>query len=120
MISSHKDLIVWQKAKDLAISVYNLTQDFPREELYGLTSQIRRSVVSISANIAEGRSRNSTKDFIHFLHIALGSCTELETELIISRELKFGMIDKYSKIEFSIVEIQKMLTVMIKKLKAKS
>lgn len=119
-ISSYKDLIVWQKAKTLALLVYKITEKFPPEEKFGITSQIRRSAVSIAANIAEGRGRNSRKDFANFLHIAFGSCTELETELIISKELNFGIINEYTIIENLIVEIQKILTVMIQKLKATS
>ncbi|MBP6884831.1 MAG: four helix bundle protein [Candidatus Pacebacteria bacterium] len=117
-ISSHKDLIVWQKAKRVAILVYSLTDKFPHEEKYGLTSQIRRSAVSVVANIAEGRGRNTRKDFVNFLHFSLGSCTELETELIISKELSFGTLGEYTEIEGLLIEVQKMLNVMIKKLKA--
>jgi len=119
-IASYKELIVWQKAKQLALLVYRLTEKFPNEEKYGLTSQIRRSVISIAANIAEGRGRGSRKDFANFLHMAFGSCTELETELIISKELNFGILEEYAVVESLILEVQKMLTVMIQKLKATS
>lgn len=119
-IQSYKDLIVWQKSKKLATDIYDITASFPKEEQYGLVSQIRRAAVSIPANIAEGRGRNTRKDFAHFLHIALGSCAELETELAISKDLKFGTITKYQEAEDLIIEVRKMLLVMTQKLKATS
>ena len=119
-INSYKDLIVWQKSKQLAVLIYSLTSEFPKDEQYSLVSQIRRSAISIIANIAEGRGRGTRKDFTNFLHIALGSCLELEAELSISKELKFGIIGKYEEIELLNVEVMKMLTVMIQKLKTNS
>jgi four helix bundle protein len=119
-INSYKDLIVWQKSKSLAIKVYTLTNSFPASEKFGLISQIQRSAVSIPANIAEGRGRNSRKDFIHYLHIALGSCSELETELSIAKELHFGSPTLYNELENLLEEIRRMLLVMIQKLKASS
>ena len=86
-LRNHKDLKVWEKSIDLAEEIYKITKNFPKEELYGITSQIRRAAVSISANIAEGAARNSNKEFIQFLYIALGSLSELETELIISKRV---------------------------------
>lgn len=82
-----KELKIWQKAVELATEIYRLTADFPQEERYGLTSQIRRSVVSISSNIAEGAGRNSEKEFVQFLSISNGSAYELQTQLIISKNL---------------------------------
>ena len=82
-------LIVWQKAMELVKLVYELTSKFPKEELYGLTGQMRRSAVSIPSNIAEGQGRNSTKDFIRFLAIAYGSLMELETQILISDMLEY-------------------------------
>lgn len=119
-INSFKDLIVWQKAKQLAVLSYRMTESFPKNEMYGLVPQIRRAAVSIVANIAEGRGRNTRKDFANFLHIALGSCSELEAEFDISKELGFGIIKQYSEIDDLIIEVRKMLTVMIQKLKATS
>ncbi len=78
-VNSYKDLIVWKKSVDLVVEVYGFTNQFPKEELFGLTSQIKRCVVSIPSNIAEGRKRGSTKEYIHFLRIAFGSGAELET-----------------------------------------
>ena len=86
-ITNYKDLIVWQKGIDVAEQCYRLTKSFPKEEIYGLTSQIRRSAVSISSNIAEGYGRRSTAEYIRFLNIAQGSCNELETQLIIAQRI---------------------------------
>jgi four helix bundle protein len=86
-VNSYQDLTVWQKAMDLAVLCYQLTKKFPKEELYGLVSQIRRAATSIPANIAEGWGRGSTKEYIQFLRIARGSTKELETHLILSQRL---------------------------------
>src|SRR3989304_1877241 len=100
MINSYKDLIVWQKAVKLALVVYELTSRFPKEESFGLTSQMRRSAVSIPSNIAEGRSRGTKKDFIQFLRIAFGSGAELETQIIIAKQ-----IDNIRILDFSEAEV---------------
>jgi len=89
MSTAVKDLIAWQKAMDLVESVYRFTAKLPREELYGLTSQMRRSAVSIASNIAEGQARYSKKEFVHFLRTARGSLAELETQVIIAGDLSF-------------------------------
>lgn len=86
---THKDLDVWNKSMDLVFDLYNMTRDFPKEEVYGLTSQIRRSAVSISSNIAEGAARSSKREFIQFLYISLGSIAELETQLLLAKRLKY-------------------------------
>ncbi len=117
-IKSFKDLIVWQKAKDLSILIYKTTSTFPKEEQFGITSQIRRSAISISSNIAEGRGRSTRKDFINFLHISLGSCYELESQLITSKDLGFISKENYEKIEILLSETRRMLLSMIGKLKA--
>ena len=88
-MKDHKDLIVWQKSMELTRIIYTLTKRFPQGEIFGLTNQIRRAVVSIPSNIAEGFGRNSDKQFIHFLKIAKGSAAELETQLLISRDLSY-------------------------------
>ena len=88
-LRTHKDLDVWNKAMELASQIYSLTAQFPKEELYGLTLQTRRSAISIPSNIAEGAARNSKKEFIHFLHVALGSIAELETQLLLARNIGF-------------------------------
>jgi len=88
-IKNFKDLIVWQKAYDLTLSIYQLTKKFPHEEQYGLVSQMRRAAVSIVSNIAEGHSRKSRTEYAQFLSIAYGSLSELETQILISGNLKF-------------------------------
>ena len=119
-IKSHKDLLVWQKSLDLVENVYLLTEKFPQRELYGLSAQMRRAAVSISSNIAEGRSRGTRKDFTHFLHMAFGSASELETQLLIAKRLSLAS-DKECEASLSIVlEVSKMLRAMISKLEAKS
>jgi len=92
-VVTHKDLEVWKKTMDLAAQDYSLTARFPKEELYGLTSQIRRSAVSIPSNIAEGAARQSTKEFIHLPDIASGSVAELETQLLLTTRMGFSSRD---------------------------
>ena len=96
-INSHKDLIVWQKSMDVVAEIYKITDSFPEPELYGLTSQMRRSAVLIPSNIVEGRKRSSRKDFRHFLVISCGSGVELETQIEISKRLNFVNIENYKK-----------------------
>ena len=88
-VKTHHDLNVWKKAISLVTLIYKYTANFPKEEVYGLTSQIRRCAVSIPSNIAEGSARTTKKDYAHFLAIALGSIAELETQLIISKNLSY-------------------------------
>ena len=110
-MKTHKDLDVWKKSIDLVTHVYRITKDFPKEELYGLTTQIRRSAISIPSNIAEGAARKNVKEFIQFLYVALGSFSELETQLIISKNLNYIQSDQLSD-EYS--SIGKMLIGLIK------
>lgn len=116
IINSYKELLVWQKALKLSVKVYELTEKFPKEEIYGLTSQMRRASVSIVSNIAEGRNRGTRKDFTQFLRIALGSSAELEAQLEISKQINKTSHLDYSEIEKMIPEVMKILNVMIKKL----
>ncbi len=88
-MSTHKDLDVWKLGIDLVEKIYQITTEFPASEKYGLSSQIRRSAVSIPSNIAEGAARNSNKDYIRFLYISLGSLSELETQLIIAERINY-------------------------------
>lgn len=113
-LNSHKELIVWQKSIKLVKEVYLLTNDFPRHEIYGLTSQIRRAAVSIPSNIAEGYSRKNTKEYLQFLRIAYGSASEVETQLIISKDLYISI--NYKTAELLLEEVLKMLNVMVGKL----
>lgn len=110
---SYKDLIVWQRSMELVVAMYDLTNRFPKEEVYGLTSQMRRSSVSIPSNIAEGRRRGSKKDFHHFLIIAYSSGAELETQIEIAKRLQFGKNLDYSKVDSLLLETMKMLNKML-------
>lgn len=114
-VKSYKDLTVWQKAIDLAESIYRITALFPNEERFGLINQMRRCAVSISSNIAEGKGRNSLNDYIHFLYMARGSLFELETQLTLSKKLNF--VEQSEEIEELINEVRKMLHALINKLK---
>ena len=111
--NSYRDLIVWQKSMSLAREIYHLTKSFPKEEIYGLTSQIRRCAVSIPSNIAEGKGRGSDKEFVRFLQISLGSLYELNTQLELSYDLSYvKSIEKNFNLSF---EIEKMLNALITK-----
>jgi|SRR3989344_3432577 len=116
MITSYKELTVWQRAIEVVVAVYELTNNFPKEEIYGLTSQMRRSAVSIVANIAEGRCRGTRKDFLQFLRIAYGSGAELETRFEIAKRIFQQAQFNYSKANVLLEEVMKMLNVMIRKL----
>jgi four helix bundle protein len=113
-IKSHKDLKVWQESITLVIAVYKITEDFPKHEIYGLTSQMRRATVSIPSNIAEGACRKGKKEFIRFLFIALGSLSEVETQLEIA--LRLDYIKDSEEINKKIFFIRKMLANLIKSL----
>ena len=113
-VSSYKDLVVWQKTITLIEQVYAVTSSLPIQEMYGLTSQMRRSSVSIASNIAEGSKRSTKADYRHFCTIALGSAAELETQLIVAQRL-FKLRGAGECLE-SITEIQKMLHVLTRKL----
>lgn len=103
-----KELKIWQKALELSVEVYKVTGLFPKEDKFGLISQIKRSAVSIPSNIAEGAGRNSEKEFLYFLSIANGSSYELQTQLLISNKLKFLNDDLLESMLFELNEIQKM------------
>lgn len=112
---NYKELIVWQKSITLRELVYLSTSTFPEEEKYGLTNQIRRSAVSVASNIAEGAGRNSKKEFRNFLGIANGSLNELNTQLEISKRLRFISENEFDKILMLCDEVQKMLYALVKK-----
>ena len=101
-MKSHHDLDVWKNSIDLVEDIYKLSSKFPKEEVYGLTSQIRRAAVSVPSNIAEGAARQSNKEFIQFLYIALGSLSEVETQVCIA--LKLGFIERIDKINIKIID----------------
>lgn len=117
MAQGYKELIVWQKGMDLVKEIYLLTDKFPKEEIYGLTSQMRRASVSVVSNIAEGRMRGHVKEYKHFLLNAYGSGAELETQIEIAKRLyKTKQLD-YSNTESLLLEVMKMLNVMINKIR---
>lgn len=117
MLRSYKELTVWKKAMQVVKGIYMLTEKFPKEELYGLVSQMRRAAVAIPSNIAEGYLRNHVKEYVQFLGVAIGSAAELETQLIICKSLpKFRNFD-YAESEQQLSEIMKMLYVMIERLR---
>ncbi len=108
-IRGFKDLIVWQRSLALAVEIYKVTKEFPREETYGLTSQIRRAAVSIPSNIAEGHARNTKLQFANFIDIALGSAAELETQLTICLQINYTKQADYDKLTGELTEITRML-----------
>lgn len=116
MIKSHKDLLVWQKSFALVVLIYKSTEAFPREEVYGLTSQIRRSAVSIPSNIAEGYNHGYKQEYIQFLRIAFASGAELETQLLLAKELKFLPEQEYVPLNEQLGEVLRMLNGLIGKL----
>ncbi len=118
-MQDYRSLKVWEKAHQLVLDVYKATNNFPKEELFGLVSQIRRASVSIPTNIAEGTSRKSKKDFIRFLEIAFGSAKEVEYELFLSNDLKYFQTEVFTKLDNQIKEIKKMLIGLIQSIENK-
>ncbi|MBY4607431.1 four helix bundle protein [Rhizobium sp. 9T] len=115
-INSYQDLTVWQRSMDLAVECYGLTKEFPKEEIYGLTSQVRRSAASIAANIAEGYGREATGAYVHHLKIAQGSLKELETHLILSARVGMTTVSQTQLAHSLITEVAKMLRSLIRRL----
>ncbi len=115
-IQSYQNLLVWQKSMDLSVEVYRLTALFPKSEVYGIVSQIRRASVSIPSNIAEGSKRGTRKDFRNFLLIAYGSGAELETQLLLAKRLRFLDDSEYKKSLLLLTEVMKMLNVFVQKM----
>lgn len=109
-MKNFKNLKVWQRGIELVVDVYKKTNNFPNEELYGLTSQIKRSAISIPSNIAEGAGRGSNKEFSRFLDISLGSSFELETQIILAHELEFITDNDFNTLTDKVQEEQKMIT----------
>lgn len=118
-MQSYKDLIVWQKSIALVTALYMLTESFPKSELFGLTSQIRRSAVSIPANIVEGYSRKHRPEYVQFVRIAYASGAELETHLIITQNLKLTNVSQIQEIQDMLDEVMRMLNKLISSLVAK-
>ena len=113
MSEHYRDLIAWQKAKRLALDVYRCTRKFPRDEIYGLTSQMRRAAVSVPSNIAEGKGRYSQKELVHFLYLARGSLLELETQLSIARDLDYIDLLAFKTLESETEELGRILNGLI-------
>lgn len=116
----HEKLEAWRLAIDFVVDVYKMTDAFPKEEKFGLTSQLRRATVSVPANIAEGAARQSEKEFIHFLSIAQGSASELDTELIIAHRLGYLDEESYTALRTSLDRIGRLITGLVHHLKQKS
>jgi four helix bundle protein len=114
------DLTVWQRAIDLTVCIYRLTKEFPKEEIYGLVSQLRRASVSVASNIAEGRGRLNAAEFRQFLGVALGSTFEIKTQLIVAKRLEMGRAIAIDEAAALSEEVSKMLTSFIKKLSSKA
>ena len=117
-ITSFTHLTAWQKAHSLVLAVYKASQDFPSNEQFGLASQIKRAVVSITSNIAEGFSRKTKADKTHFYHMSLGSCSEVQNQLLVAKDLQFITSEEFNKLANLSVEVHKLLNGLIKSLKA--
>ncbi len=111
-----KDLKVWMKAHEMTLSVYHCTRSFPKEEMYGLTSQLRRSASSIGANIAEGCGRRSDAEMKRFCQIARGSASEVEYHLLLARDLQFLSVSEFKNLEEKVHEVQRMLASLVQRL----
>jgi four helix bundle protein len=114
-VKDFKELRVWAESHKLTLQLYQVTRGFPREEIYGLTSQIRRAAASIPANIAEGCGRRSDGELTRFLQIARGSASELEYHLLLSRDLKFILEGEFEELTSKLVEVQRMLTALVQR-----
>jgi len=116
MDKGFKTLKAWQKAYELALDIYKLTQSFPKQELYALISQLRRAAISVSANIAEGYERQHRKEYVQFLTIAKGSLGEVETYLLLAKDLEYIDVNKYNELEDKRKEVARILKGLIKSL----
>lgn|SRR3989338_2501270 len=116
MLNSYKDLIVWQKSFHLSILIFKITSEFPKSEVYGLSLQMRRASVSVISNIAEGYARRYRKEYVQFLRTSYGSGAELETQLLLAKELKFISDKNFSQTNDLLIEVMKMLNKLISKL----
>jgi four helix bundle protein len=112
-VKGYDDLIVWQRAMDLVEAVYKCSEQFPRKEMFGLTSQVRRAAVAIPSNIAEGQGRRTTRDFLHFLSIARGSLQDVETQILVGRRLNYINDEQNSTILSLVAEIGRLINALI-------
>ncbi len=115
-----KELKVWEKSHQIVLEIYRLTKEYPKDELYGLTSQMRRAAVSVTSNIVEGSARSSNSDFSRFLFMSLGSANELDYQLLLSKDLEYIDSESYLKLNNEIIEIKKMINAFINHLTANS
>ena len=113
-----RQLKVWEKAHQVALAIYKATKEFPKEELYGLTSQIHRASMSIPTNISEGCGRNTDAEFARFLQIAMGSASETEYQLLLSHDLGFLSKEQYDKLNSDVTDVKRMLASLLKTLRA--
>lgn len=116
-LRTYKDLIAWQKSYKLCLDIFEATKLFPRSELFALTNQIKKSALSIPSNIAEGYTRQSTQDYLRFLNIAYSSLAELETQILLAKDLKYITKDTYTQIKQLHEEVQRIMYGLIKSLK---
>jgi four helix bundle protein len=116
-MKTFRDLLIWQKSMNLVTEIYQLTNSFPKEEIYGLSSQIRRSAISIPSNIAEGYGRDGNSDYLRFLNISISSLFEIQTQLEISYNLKYINQIQFNKTNGESREIERMLSAFIRKIK---
>jgi four helix bundle protein len=119
-VQSFRNLKVWEKAHAMTLAIYHTTRSFPREEMYGLTSQMRRASASIGANIAEGTCRNGDRDFARFLQMAIGSAGELEYHLLLAHDLGLLDFSGYQQLEKDAIQVKRMLASLLQKLRADS
>lgn len=117
-LRSFKDLKVWQEAHSLTITIYEVTKPFPKEEVFGLTNQIRRAAVSIPSNIAEGFNRISQKEKVQFYSIALGSLAEVQSQIMVAHDVGYLNSSFFAKIEGQITVVQKLLNALVRKIRA--
>jgi four helix bundle protein len=117
-LKSFRDLKVWQKAHELALAVYKCTRSFPKDEIYGLTVQMRRAAASVPSNIAEGCGRRGDAEFARFLQIAMGSASELEYQLMLAHDLGYVGSEKYGQLSAGVMEVKRMLASLLRRLKA--
>jgi four helix bundle protein len=116
MLKNYKELKVWQKAYQLCLEIYRMTKTFPKEERYGLISQIKRAGVSVPSNIAEGYGRKTTREYVHSLYIGYGSLCELETQILLSGDLGYFKGGELERIETMVGEVERMLKALIRSL----
>ena len=117
-MKSFRDVKVWQKSHELALTIYKCTRSFPKDEIYGLTSQMRRAAASVPSNIAEGCGRSGDAELGRFLQIAMGSASELEYQLVLAHDLGYVKVEEYQQLSAGVTEVKRMLASLLRRLKA--